>query len=206
MEKSAKTDRPIRDQRAVVQYLQHIVFYRDSIKNALSFIEHYKESEQETREAISCRSLLFSEPKVMYTPSSDRKFFQIIEDHETETKQLELAVKTLKKQIVSDLFLLRSIRDSVLLLKEPHRSIFILRYFEKKPWKFIQERIGKSSSYTYQLHLEGLHSLVKTLDEESIIKIKEQNDRNQMISFTKNRQKAPFDVYLHDHMRVSNAL
>ena len=161
------------DEKILVQYLQHIFAHRDAAKKLQFFLKQFEEDENEMREAIALAKPHPDEPKVTYTPSSDRKFLRLMDEYESAKKVQRDELLRLRVLLREEIGFLHLFKNAVLSLKEPERSIFLLRYFEKKPWGEIQKRIGKSSSYSYRLHANGLTAMVQILGEKNLSLLRE---------------------------------
>lgn len=149
-------------------FLRQLVAFRDAVLYTAGMVEKTNESEKEIRESIALRTVGFQNESVMYTRAPDQKSFRFIEEYVCEKEIKIRNTRRLRQIVKEDIRLLHRIKDSVLTLPEPHRSLFLLRYFQKKRWKDIQVRIQKSESSVYRIHADGLRQLCNILGKEKL--------------------------------------
>ena len=194
-----------KEERMLLEYLRQIIHHRDAIKKRLFIFQTLTESENEMREALTFQRMSFDESGVIPSPTADQKFFRVINDYSKEKKNISTEIKQMKDTLTDEIRLLYSVKNAVLSLSEPQRSIFLLRYFEKSPWNVVQKRIGKSSSYTFQLHTEGLKVLLSSLGKENSLLLTDWYTKNHAFTMSDGHASGLFALLSRDRKSASGA-
>lgn len=155
--------------KAVILYhLQQIKTYAEKIQKSMFILKNFSENENEIREAIALRAADNSLPKISKTHEADRKFLRLMEAFEDENKKIEREMVRLRSKLKRDCKLLFLVKNAVIQLKEPEKSVIMMRYFKKMPWKEIYKKTEKSKSYTFQIHALGIKNLSDLFSAEQI--------------------------------------
>ena len=155
--------------KAIVLYHLHQVGqYIDKIQKSLFILKNFPENEDETREALSLRAANQTLPKISKTHESDRKFLRLMEAFEDENEKIKREMGRLRKILKRDSQILFQIKNAVIQLNEPEKSVITMRYFKKMQWKEIHKKLNKSESYTFHIHAQGIKSLVSFFPKEKI--------------------------------------
>ena len=156
-------------EKAVILYhLQQVGQYIEKIQKSMFILKNFPEDENETREAIALRAADHKLPKISKTYESDRRFIQLMEAFEDENQKIKREMFQLRKILKRYSRLLFLIKNAVIHLREPEKSIIMMRYFKKMSWKEIHIKTGKSESYIFQIHAKGIKYLLDFFPPEEM--------------------------------------
>ena len=164
------------DRKLLVQYLKNIAKYRDWIIEGLTILKALQTDENCLREDIALRGRGIYSPRVDNSRPKDHSFFLFMETFETESKKIADQIQRLKSFISNEIKLITDIKNAILALEEPQRSVFLYRYFEKRTWKSIGKTVAKSETFLLQLHEEGLQTIIQALQSESLLLLRKRHE------------------------------